>query len=192
MTKKLMALVLILIIGTTSIYAKNNRSLVKYNKHLVNKYLNELNHFDINQIETLRFVFNASRAFDLSYTMTAICMEESMAGKYLFNLTGDYGIVGINVKSYLKNNKKSHDYYSTIALASKLMKNDAYDLRLGIEIFRYWLKYHHKDYIKAWASYNGGYRKNYYYANRIYNRIRALRIYNKRHPYALKDVINFE
>jgi len=189
--KKMIWMIGILAMVVTTSYAKsNNKSLVKYDKALVSKYLNELEHYSANQLDIMEFVYQASRSDDLSYTMAAVCMEESTAGKYIFNLTGDYGIVGINIKSYMRNNRIKVNLYSKVALATKLMRNDAYALHIGLTLMKYWVKRYKGDYVKAWGSYNGGTIPNYYYANRIYNRIKAIKIFNLKHPYMFDSILD--
>lgn len=189
--KGILCMIGILAMVVTTSYAKsNNISMVKHDAKLVKKYVNELEHYDADQLDTLKFVYQASKPDGLAYTMAAVCMEESAAGKYIFNLTGDYGIVGINIKSYMINNHMPHNLYARVAFATKLERNDAYALHIGLTLMKYWLKRHKKKYIKAWGSYNGGNKPNYYYANRIFNRIKAIKIYDREHPYIFTDIFD--
>ena len=185
MTRILIGLLIIVAVA----FGSNNRGLVNTNSELINKYYNELNSYSLFQLEAMKFGYIAGSRYDIGYTMAAIIMEESQAGKQMLNLTGDYGLCGINIKYYLKDLGLRHTKYNEVEIATLLIRNDALNIHVGVSKFRHWLKESKGDFIKAWAMYNGGYTANFYYANRIYNRIKAIRKYERIHPYVLKDVV---
>ena len=187
---KILALVVLMaMFYVNAAYGANNIKHVRYNHKLVKRYLNELNNYSLDQLEAMKFGYNAAARYDLSYSVAAIIMEESQAGKQLLNLTGDYGLMGINIKYYLKDLGLVNNKYNEIEVATKLIRSDALNIHVGIDKLRYWLKKSKGNFKKAWGMYNGGYGYiNYHYANRIYNRIKAIKIYERRHPYAFKDM----
>ena len=177
-------------LATTSMarkyHHKHHHKLVRYSPKLIKKYLKQLERYDRNQLEFLRLAYRMGKKYNLGYTLMAVAMQESDAGKYMISVTGDYGLCGINLKYYLINHKIHNTYYKRLEIATKLIRNDLLNIRSAIEELRYWIKRYGHNYIKVWGSYNGGTIPNYRYANKILNRIVALRRYIKKHPNFLK------
>jgi len=179
-------LILVMLVGTLQASKKHKKHRIYYSHILINKYMKQLEGYDRNQLEFLRLAYRMGKKYDLSYTLMAIVMQESDAGKYMISVTGDYGLCGINLKYYMIDHKIHNSYYKRLEIASKLIRDDELNIKAAIREMRHWLKKHRYSYIKAWGSYNGGTIPNYRYANKILNRIVAIKRYMKKHPNFLK------
>jgi len=179
-------LILVMLVGTLQASKKYKKHRIYYSHILTNKYMKQLERYDRNQLEFLRLAYKMGKKYDLSYSLMAIVMQESDAGKYMISITGDYGLCGINLKYYMIDHKIHNSYYKRMEIATKLIRNDLLNIRTAIEELRYWIKRYGHNYIKVWGSYNGGTIPNYRYAFHILNRIVAIKRYMKKRPNFLK------
>ena len=98
------------------------------------------------QKKILNKTFEKAKAFDLSYTMTAIAWVESSLGKSLIRYNSrDCGIFQVNIKT-LSNEKFKQDI-----LCARLVLDYDFSFSVALERFKYFQNY--------WIS--KGYNKNY-------------------------------
>jgi len=148
----------------------------------VNKIVNDLEHLTVKQLNILVAVYEACKPHDLENTCIAISYKESKLGKYLFNtITGDYGVMAINLKTFINSKKTSLNYWGKKELASKLIVDNDLNISVAIDNLKYWMKITNNDWRVVWGSYNGGFRPSSIYASEILNIIKAFNIYFKKH-----------
>jgi len=165
--------------------ALHNVRMIVADNDRITEIVKDLDNLNYKQLSTLGDVFQTCKRYDLEYTCIAISYKESKLGKYLFNtLTGDYGIMGINLKTFVIGNKIKMNYWGKREMASKLIVNNDLNIALAVENLLYWKKVTNKDWLVIWGSYNGGWKPNVRYASEILNTIKAFKIYFKKH----KDV----
>jgi len=99
--------------------AYNKFRNIRISKKHIEKVVTNLEHLSADQILIMRKTYQFCKQYDLSYSCMAISYKESRFGDYLFNtLTGDYGIMGINLKEYIRSNKLKLSYWGKKKLAS--------------------------------------------------------------------------
>ena len=141
--------------------------------------LYELNHLTINQQIVLHTVFDKAKPFDLQYTMTAIAWEESDFSKYQLNLNDpSCGVFHIMPRNLADTN------WEQSRICERLINDFDFSFSTALATFKWWYNYHkskgHSNpWRKAISSYNGGYRGNKRYLQRILLRIHVLQIYLK-------------
>jgi len=156
---------------------------VKPNHRLIEVDISKFNNLSPIQLALVRKVYRRFNKVNLGITGVSILMQESLAGKYLFNpVTKDYGIMMVNLETYMALKKIRPKYYTKIAIASILMKNDNINIEASIENLLFWQKYHHGNWIEMLASYNGGCVGNYYYGYQLFNMAIAFRVWLRSHP----------
>ena len=157
-----------------------SKAIVKVDRSLYVEYRKQLERLTPVQRERLQYIYARCARYDLSKTCAAIAWEESMFGVYkVIPDTGDYGVMGINLKWYMiDNGYNRHNRYLKSRLATKLACNDDYSIMYAIAKLEK-LKSKYKTWKEVWAHYNGGTRPNWRYAKRILNKIIALRYYLK-------------
>jgi len=139
------------------------------------------NNMDIHKLNTLRELYNACLPYNMEYTCMAIAWQESFIGEVKINSkSGDYGLTGINLKTYINDNNLHLSYWGIQKLKTKLVVNDDFAIGVMIKLLRYWYKVRHGDWYKIWESYNAGFGYNPSYPKAIYNKIIALKIWLKR------------
>lgn len=100
--------------------------------------------------------FNYGQPYGLGYSLAAIAIVESSAGKHKFNARSlDFGTYQINIKTAIARTGVDSfwGFSSTIA---KLMFVDSYSASLAVEELQYWDKQYKGNWNKTWASYNAG------------------------------------
>lgn len=119
--------------------------------------------------------------YDLSYTLTAIHLKESTAGRYYYNINHKYSIdVGsfqINSAEYLRRQGLEINRWNTSRALEELRD---YDLNFSEAVLtlRSCLKKAKGDWRKAWGFYNQwGNGGNKEYSEDIYNIIQVLKKY---------------
>jgi len=165
---------LILALMITSLYADTHKL---YDKSMVKSNIIWLNkNMDRGKLETLKKLYNACLDIDMSYTCMAIAWQESWVGDVKINeRSGDYGLTGINLKYYIKDNNLKLSYWDKERLKTKLVVNDDFAIGVMIDRLKYWYKIRKGDWYRIWESYNAGFRRNPIYPKSIYNKIIALR-----------------
>lgn len=148
---------------------------VRFNGSLIRAYTRQLNQLTNYQKYWLSYVYKKCRHYDLQNTCTAIAWEESQFGIYkVITDTGDYGIMGINLKWFIIDNGYRNNRYSRARLATKLTCDNNYNIMYAVAKLEK-LKAKYKSWKAVWAHYNGGTYPNWRYANRILNKIIAFR-----------------
>ena len=184
---KLVLLVVIgsLVFGNSLPYDKKafKRTVnVKFNEKEVSSIVKDLESINIDQIDLLSYVYKGCKPYGMENTCMAIAYKESKLGKYLFNtVTGDYGIMAVNLNTFAKVKKIDMGYWKKKEFASRLIVDDSLNLSVAIDNLMYWRKITKDNWKVVWGSYNGGWRPNATYANHILNIIKALNIYFKKH-----------
>jgi len=183
-------IILIILIYNVNIMAMTYRD-VKPNHRLIELDVKKFNNLSPIQLNLVKKVYLRFNKVNLGITGVAILIQESQAGKYLFNpVSKDYGIMMVNLETYMSLKKIKPKYYTKIEIASILMKNDNINIEASIENMLFWKKYHRGNWIKMLASYNGGCVGNYYYSYRLFNMALAFRIWLRTHPEFKKQLKN--
>jgi len=142
----------------------------------VKRYKQEAAGWSQEQKSWLTFVYSRCIKYNLGNTCVAIAWEESQFNVYgVIPETGDYGIMGINLYWFLRdNNLNTRNRYVRNKWATRLVKDDEYNLMYAIaKLQKLKDKYH--NWYSVWAHYNGGTTPNWEYAKRILNRIYVFR-----------------
>jgi len=122
------------------------------------------------------------RPYDLSLTCVAISLKESQLGKWALNpTTGDYGVMHINLKTFMRDNKLKESYYNKLYYASLLTRDDNFNINAGIKNLLHWKKKHRGNWRKMVGSYNAGNTPNKQYAADVLNALRAYKYWKKKH-----------
>jgi hypothetical protein len=161
-------------------YKKNHYTAkdVKYDSNLVRVYIKQLNTLSDDQKYWLAYVYKRCVNYNLGLTCVAIAWEESQFGVYkVIPWTNDYGLMGINLYWYMKDNGYSYrNRYLRSRLATKLTCDNDYNIMYAIsKLEKLKEKYH--NWFDIWAHYNGGSKPNWEYAKRILNKIIAFKHY---------------
>jgi len=153
---------------------------VHTDNRIVSKTLKDLKHLNRPQKELLVKLYKACADFDMSNTCVAISYKESKLGKYLFNdVTGDYGVMGINLKTFQNSHDMKSSYWGDRELASRLIIGTDFNIAAAIENLRGWSKIYPKKWKLVWGSYNGGWKPNSQYATVILSYVKAFKTYIK-------------
>ena len=166
-----MKLILILVFIVTGLLAN------------VDSRLHELQHLTPHQKQIMLRTFSKGKKYNLEYTLTAICWEESEFGKYLVNISDpSFGYFHNSVKSI------QHRYRSNNWNTSRLIERLIFDYDFGFEQalieLQFWQNVY-KNKPLSWSntvkSYNAGYNNvnGIRYLERIKIKIRALKMYFK-------------
>lgn len=116
---------------------------------------NTIQQLSLIQKHNLSFAYSYGEPYDLGYTLAAIALTESNAGKWRLNVrTNDLGLFQINATT-AENTLKLERYYDKLELHQDLIYND----RLGAEIAVSVLKhFKHRGWKGMVMSYNEGNR----------------------------------
>ena len=156
---------------------------IKPNYKKITSIVNNLNHLQKAKQEIMRLTYSVGAKYNLGYTLLAIVYKESHLGDYMFNsVTGDYGLAGINLKTFKQLHKITLDYWGNKKLASMLIIENRMNLAAAVNNLLAWRKVYKNNYRAIWGSYNGGWRTNYKYTSSILNTIIAFKIYFRNHP----------
>jgi len=144
----------------------------------VKKYKKEVAELTYEQKSWLEFVYSRCLKYNLGNTCVAIAWEESQFNVFsVIPETGDYGLMGINLYWFMKDNNLNYrNRYLRSKWATRLVKDDEYNLVYAISKLQK-LKTKYKNWFAVWAHYNGGTTPNWKYAKRILNRIYVFRKY---------------
>jgi len=141
----------------------------------------DLNHLSSQQREVLKAAYDYGEPFDLGYTLAAIAWKESSFGIDLISETDDYGVFQINLYTY-KNRFSDEitDLNATDMQLQIILINDfATNASAAIAELTFWRSAHSGDYTKMLESYNGGWRGNPQYADKVKDRVKVLIQYRK-------------
>lgn len=108
----------------------------------------------------LEFAYHQGNPYDLGYTMAAIALAESSAGRFRVNLSSkDVGLFQVNSRTASKVLGVTN-YYKRLELDQKLIYDDILNAYIALDVLTYFKKYHKGDWKKMVASYNNGFKIN--------------------------------
>ena len=138
------------------------------------------------QWRLLRKAYRQCETHGFGNTCMAIAYQESRIGRYMvIESTGDYGLLGINLKTYLADNNIKAGYYTKLHIITRLVRDDDFNIRVAIANLTQWSRVYKNKKNKwrlIWGSYNGGTFPNYIYAQHILNILSGFRLYFRTHP----------
>jgi hypothetical protein len=181
----LVVLIVVSSFGGSLPYSKKHVEKIKHvkpNDKKVFSIVKELENLSYRQLNVLGTVYEACEPYYLANTCMAISYQESKLGKYLFNNeSGDYGILGINLYTYMNLTKSKLDYWGKKEVASRLIVDNGFNLAVAINNLMYWKKITNSNWKLIWGSYNAGWKPSSKYASDILNTVRALNIFFSKH-----------
>lgn len=109
------------------------------------------------QMAAIRFSFEYGRAYDLSYTLAAIAMKESMAGLWKINLQDPSGgLYHVTLdKAIRKLNIKDTNLNRNVAMQT-LVDDDYFSAEIAVEEILFWKRKSGGNWNSVWAKYNAG------------------------------------
>ena len=112
------------------------------------------------QKNRLEFAYHQGVEYDLGYTLSAISLIESNAGKWRINpYSKDFGLFQVNIKTSV-NVMGVTSHYKKLELAEKLIYNDILSAYIALDVLTYFKSYHKGDWKKMVMSYNNGFNIN--------------------------------
>lgn len=127
--------------------------------------------------------YNKGAPHDLGYSLAAMVIVESSAGKYKFNPKSlDIGNYQINLKTAMSREEVT-TFWGFLSLTTNLMWNSDFNAEMAIKELQYWENYYSSNvyrgkdkWIKVWSSYNAGWRhtNGYAYSQKIKYTVRQL------------------
>ena len=129
------------------------------------------------QVDVVNESYYHGSEYNLGYSLAAISIVESSAGKNKFNPNSlDFGVHQINLKTAMKR-EKVENFWGFISLVTKLYLDDKYNASMAIKELRFCQGQYGSEYRKIWASYNAGYNipAGMTYSNKIANNIKTLK-----------------
>ena len=173
---KFLLLFLITLVWVSSLQAKSIKEWEKTFKEL-----------SVQERSALVKTFVKGIPYDLSYTLTAIHLKESHAGRYFYNINAknsvDVGAFQVNTKEYLRRQGRKASTWNT-SRAMEALRD--YDLNFSEAILTLesCLKKAKGDWRKAWGYYNQwGNGGNKAYSKDIFNIIQVLNKYFSKELY---------
>ena len=164
--------------------AVGRTNAVKHTDSKIKRIASDLEFLSIDQLAIMHFVMDVGDIYNMKYTLTAIAYKESKFGIYLINpITGDYGILGVNLKNFLAVKKVKSNYWKDMELASRLTVDNSLNVSVAIDNLKYWRSKVGNNWRVIWGSYNGGWRPSAKYAEDILNIIKAIKLYESRHSH---------
>lgn len=164
-------------IGTTDMNAasSNKNSLAK-------EYQEQWDSMSKKEINNALLVYKMASNDNLSLTAAAVSWEESQFGKIQMNFnptsqTLDCGLFGNNSKTVTSKLDKVHNKYNMKKVCNELIADPKYAYGFFVDEIKTWKNYHNDKKTvskKVLSSYNGGYRGNKLYAERIALRMKLL------------------
>jgi hypothetical protein len=135
--------------------------------------------------------------YDLSYTLTAIALKESTAGRYYYNINNKYsidvGIFQINSAEYLRRQALEINRWNTSRALEELRDYET-NFSEAILTLMSCIKKANGDWKKAWGYYNqwgnGGnkeYSEDIYNIIQVLNKYFSIELYNKHKEKYLKE-----
>ena len=152
---------------------------------------NELERLSVSQQRVLARTYNTAKQYNLEYTMTAMAWNESRFGLKMENKrTKDYGVFGINLKSFKRRFGHKLEGLEVDDEAIKTALKESYELNFKSSLaeIRYWQKQRKGDWQLMVRSYNAGWNheNGKGYAKGIARHIRILKLFLKNNPQILE------
>ncbi len=108
----------------------------------------------------LEFAYHQGLPTDLGYTLAAISLNESNAGKWRLNLhSKDVGLFQVNIVTASRTLGVTN-YYNKLELAEKLIYDDILNAYIALEVLNYFKAYYKGDWSKMVQAYNAGFKIN--------------------------------
>ena len=108
------------------------------------------------QKTVVEYSYLRGAAYDMSYSLAAISLQESSAGLRRLNIAdpsaGAYHILLKTAVDILK----VEDDLEKASLLSQLVYDDVLGATLALHVLTFYHKVHKGDWVKTWASYNAG------------------------------------
>ncbi|MCK5536989.1 MAG: hypothetical protein KAI79_09190 [Bacteroidales bacterium] len=152
---------------------------------------NELERLSVSQQRVLARTYNTAKQYNLEYTMTAMAWNESRFGLKMENKrTKDYGVFGINLKSFKSRFGHKLKGLNASDKAIKTALKESYELNFKSSLaeIRYWQKHRNGNWQLVVRSYNAGWNHSNgkRYAKGIARHIRILKLFFKNNPEILE------
>lgn len=128
------------------------------------------------QERVLHFSYAYGEPHDYGYTLAAIALQESHLGKYNISL-GDpsAGAYHLTIDKAVDKLGWAHTPFNYNRAAQLLMDDIEFAAELAVEVIDWWHTYHKGNFYKVWSSYNGGFKGNQLYADKIYANIKKIK-----------------
>jgi len=128
------------------------------------------------QESVLHFSYSYGAQYNYGYTLAAIAMIESDLGRWNLNL-GDpsAGVYHLTVDKAVDKLGWAHTPFNYNRAAQLLMDDIYFAAEIAVETIDWWYEYHEGDFYKTWASYNGGFKGNPLYADKVYASIKKIK-----------------
>lgn len=159
--------------------------------------------FDKDQLQTIRYAYHYGKKHDLGYTMAAIAWKESCAGLYRINFDDpSAGIYHAYLPNVIKRHYKKHNTsFRRNAVAERLIRDPEFASQIALEELLYWKKIRKGNWKEMIKSYNKGFswEKNRsrnkmaesYYED-ISKKVQILQNYFEKHPKMFHPISNFK
>lgn len=120
--------------------------------------------FSREQVDVMKKSYELGKPFDLGFTLAALALKESSAGRYLINaISSDYGVYQGNVKTICIQKSVYHDSFLCNQEIQLVVNDIDRASEHAIETLIYWREYHGKRtpdsfvYENMIRSYNRGF-----------------------------------
>lgn len=115
--------------------------------------------FDENQLQTIRYAYHYGKKYNLGYTMAAIAWKESCAGLYRINFDDpSAGIYHAYLPNVIKRHyKKRNTSFRRNAVAERLIRDPEFASQIALEELLYWKKIRKNNWKEMIKSYNKGF-----------------------------------
>ncbi len=137
----------------------------------------------VQQKSLLIRTFIKAKEYNLEYSLTAIALKESLAGKYKISISSidsiDVGVFQINSKNYLRKNNIRKNNWNTARAIETLLDYETNFIEAR-NILQECLKKSRGNYKKSYELYNGwtsGSKRSIDYSKDIVNIIKVLKKY---------------
>lgn len=159
--------------------------------------------FDKDQIQTIRYAYHYGKKHNLGFTMAAIAWKESCAGLYRINFEDpSAGIYHAYLPNVIKRHyKKRNTSFRRNAVAERLIRDPEFASQIALEELLYWKKIRKGNWKEIIKSYNKGFswEKNHlrnqmaesYYED-ISKKIAILQHYFEKNPKMFQPITNFK
>lgn len=109
------------------------------------------------QIEVVRFSHNYGKPYDLSYTLAAIALKESNAGKWKINLQDPSGgLYHVTVDKAVKELGYEDTAFNRNRAIQALVNDDNLAAKIAVNEILFWREQIAGSWLDTWASYNHG------------------------------------
>lgn len=130
------------------------------------------------QLFTLADAYRAGRQYGYGLSLAAIAWQESLAGEIKINYADpSFGIFHANIKTVASREGVTNGFVKN-KLAQRLIDDPAYAVKHAVAELDYWHSQYGDNWMRIWASYNGGWnwdsRQAQNYAESIRRKVKTL------------------